>query len=244
MTDAFELIEYTALGTPMRGRLYKPANMAAPCPAVLVFPEGYGISDHTYRAAQRLNAAGYIAMACDLYGDAYYKNGGGPEIVAHHARITSTPGGLMAIGTSAHNALLQHPEVDPTRIAASGYCLGSAIAMELAFSGAQIAAVAGFHPSFANISWSQAATIRTRFAFFIGDDDFATPLPALNDAHIAMRKAGLHWRTTIYGNVKHSFTNFDCEVLNNPVLAYDEEADRHAHAEMLRLFAEAFARAD
>jgi dienelactone hydrolase len=66
-------------GSSMHGRLFRDDLSSDPRPGVLVFPEGFGISDHTYKAAERVAALGYVALACDLYGGGYFHNGPSPE---------------------------------------------------------------------------------------------------------------------------------------------------------------------
>ncbi|MGI4755755.1 MAG: dienelactone hydrolase family protein, partial [Janthinobacterium lividum] len=53
----------------MRSELYLGVGIGAR-PAVLVFPEAFGLSDHARNRAQRLAELGYAALACDLHGEA------------------------------------------------------------------------------------------------------------------------------------------------------------------------------
>lgn len=64
-----EQITYIADGLEMRSELYLNDG-AVRRPAVLVFPEAFGLGDHARSRAQRLAEIGYCALACDLHGNA------------------------------------------------------------------------------------------------------------------------------------------------------------------------------
>jgi dienelactone hydrolase len=241
MTIVSEDIRYTAIGMSMHGRLFRDDVQSGPRPAVLIFPEGYGISGHTYDMARRHAALGYVAMACDLYGEAFYKNGGGPEVRSRHDKLRAIEGGLLAIGRSAYDALSACADVDRKRIAASGYCIGATIAIELAFSGTPLAAVAGFHPTFHGVTLANAGNAHGPVHVFMGDLDYAAPPADRAAFEAAMKGKGVPWRMTIYGNVKHSYTNPACDALGDDNQAYDAAAERHSWEAMAELFRDAFA---
>ena len=62
-------LDYTADGLPMKSDLYLP-DAAGKRPGVLVFPEAFGIGEHVRARARRLAEQGYVALACDLHGNA------------------------------------------------------------------------------------------------------------------------------------------------------------------------------
>jgi dienelactone hydrolase len=242
MAIVSEDVRYTAIGMNMHGRVFRDDTLSGPRPGVLVHPEGFGISNHTYDLARRHAELGYVALACDLYGEAFYKNGGGAETRARHDKLRATPGGLLAVGKSAYEILSARPDVDRKRIAASGYCIGATIAIELAFSGGvPVAAVAGFHPTFHGVTHENAGNARGSIHVYMGDLDYACPPADRAAFEAAMKGKGVPWRMTIYGNVKHSYTNPDCTVLNDANLAYDAAAAKHSWDAMQALFRDAFA---
>lgn len=235
MAVTAEDIRYGAAGAAMEGRLFRDDRRRDARPGVLVFPEGFGISDHTYKAAARVAELGYVALACDLYGGGYFYNGPCAETQRRVQAIMEAPKGLLAIGQGAYDHLCSLACVDAQRMAAIGYCLGATVAMELAFSGAPIRAVAGFHPSFTGLSIEEAGQTRGEIELFIGAEDYAAPPEARVKVDEALTGTGVRWRMTVYGNVKHSFTNPDCGGMGDKV-AYDAGADRHSFAEMVQLF--------
>ena len=233
-------IDYTADGLAMKGHL---ATNDAPGlrPGILVFPEAFGLGAHAKSRAERLAALGYVALAGDLHGN-QYNSTTLDEALTLLAPLRADPAKIRARATGALQTLLAQPGVDPNRIAAIGYCFGGTMSLELARSGAQIAAVAGFHSGLSTKSPEDAKNIEARVLVCIGADD-----PAINAderaAFEAEMKAGhVNWQLSLYGNTVHSFTNPDADKLGRPdFAAYNKTADDRSWSEMLTLFNEAFA---
>ena len=64
-----ETVIYDADGVTLKSRLFYEEH-GEPRPAVLVFPEAFGLSEHALSRAQSLAAMGYVSLACDIHGDA------------------------------------------------------------------------------------------------------------------------------------------------------------------------------
>lgn len=235
-----EQITYKADGLNMRSELYMDEGKGRR-PGVLVFPEAFGLSDHARNRAQRLAEMGYIALACDLHGEA-----------ALHQDLStamSLIGVLMAdpLKTRARaegglKALLARPEVDPQRIAAIGFCFGGTMALELARSGASIAAVVGFHSGLKTARPEDAKDIKAKVLVCIGADDPGIDFGQRKAFEEEMRAGGGDWQMHIYGGVVHGFTNRNADKLGRPEFArYSAAADARSWASMRELFGEAFA---
>ena len=96
----------------------------------------------------------------------------------------------------------------PGRAAAIGYCFGGVVSLELAWAGADVKAVVGFHPGFTPPRPADSANIRASVLDVLRyGDPFAAPEQRLAfEAECA--KAGVaDWRLELYGGIKHSFTN-------------------------------------
>jgi len=132
-----DVIAYDADGLAMQSRLFfQPA--AQPRAGVLVFPESFGLNEHTMSRARRLAGMGYVALACDVHGDGLLI----PDLTEASSRlrpIYADTTRMRARARAALNALARRKEVDPSRIASIGYCLGGTMSLELARSGAAIA---------------------------------------------------------------------------------------------------------
>jgi dienelactone hydrolase len=235
-----EDVSYQAGAVVMRGRLFTHREQGERLPGVLVFPEGFGISEHTYTEARRIAALGYVTLACDLYGDGYFHNG--PSDVTRQLRDrTVAELGLQGIGGPALNYLAARSEVDARRIAACGYCLGATVAMELALLGSSVAAVAGFHPSFDHLSLDQPTRLSCPIHLFMGTLDYAGAPEKRTPFELAMKHVRQpSWRMTIYGGVRHSFTNPHIQGMGD-ACGYDREAHEHSFAGLTSLFSQQFA---
>ena len=233
-------VRYFAGDTEMHGRLFWDPSRPDPLPGVLVYPEGFGISAHTYGEAGQIAQFGYVALACDLYGQGFFNNGPTPELAQRNKTALSRLG-LFGIGDSALRFLAAQRRVDPHRIGACGYCLGATIAVELALRNASIVAAAGFHPSLEGLSLEKAAAVSCPVHLFMGAEDYATPPEKRAALERAFKGSGKDWRMTVYGNVKHSYTNPYIQGMGDRC-AYDEDAHRHSLAEMHTLFEREFAK--
>jgi dienelactone hydrolase len=239
MAVVSEAVRYQAAGRPMHGRLFRDEAWTGARPGVLVYPDGFGLGDFIFAVAERFAALGYVSLACDLYGNGFRSHGPSEAVRAENDRA-SDPAVLRAIGESAYGLFAARPEVDAARIAAAGYCFGGTVGLDLAFSGAPVAAVAAFHPSFRVIATDQAERASGRLHLFVGAEDYAAP-PATRAAFEAgMAGKGVRWRMTLYGGVKHAFTDPDCPGMGEKV-AYDAAADRDSWDATVAMFAEAFA---
>jgi dienelactone hydrolase len=228
-------VEYQADGLDMRSRLFVP-DAAGPAPGVIVFPEVFGIGEHSLRRARRLAELGYISLAADLHGKArLLETLEEAAPVSQHLR--ANPENCRARARGALAALAARPEVSGRKIAAIGFCFGGTMALELARGGADIAAVTGFHSGLATQAPAERGAITGRILVCIGADDPSIPLAHRSAFEAEMRAAGASWRMELYGGVVHSFTNPRADRMDRPDFArYDAEADRISWASMQDLF--------
>jgi dienelactone hydrolase len=239
MTTTGEDVTYRAAHRTMRGRLFTHAAQRHPLPGVLVFPEGFGVSEHTFREAQRIAELGYVALACDLYGDGYFHNGPSSVTLERRDRVLAEIG-LIGIGSSALDYLASRSEVDPRRIAACGYCLGATVAMELALRRRPIVAVAGFHPSFHALTLDGDIRLSCPMHLFMGTLDYANSPEKRAPFESALKHVrDPAWRMTIYSGVKHSFTNPNAQGMED-ACGYDRQAHEHSFESLTKLFAQQF----
>lgn len=235
-----EQISYEADGLTMRSEVYTGAGEGRR-PGVLVFPEAFGLSDHARDRARRLAEMGYVALASDLHGEA----------TLHQDLNTAVGliGGLMADPTKTRarakgglDALLSRPDVDPKRIAAIGFCFGGTMALELARSGAEIAAAVGFHSGLGTARPEDAKNIRAKVLACIGADDPWIDFEQRRAFEEEMRAGGVDWQLHAYGGVVHSFTNKNADKVGKPeAVRYSATADERSWASMRELFDEVFA---
>ncbi len=234
-----EKISYHADGLAMHSQLfYEPAP--AKRPAILVFPEAFGLGRHALGRAERLAGLGYVALACDLHGGRR-EYADLEEARALIGVLRQDVSRTRARAQAGLAALAARPEVDAGRIAAIGYCFGGTMALELARSGARLAAAVGFHSGLATPAAADARQIRGRVLVCIGADDPGIPLEQRTAFESEMRAGGVTWEMTVFGGVVHSFTNPEADKLRRPEFArYDARADARSWQQMCSLFTEVF----
>jgi dienelactone hydrolase len=103
-------VEYPADGLTMIGHLALPAGVDRR-PAVLLGPEGPGLSDVERRRADTLAELGYVALAFDLHGGRYL--GDPAEMLARCVPLLADPGRMRGIGHAALDVLRAEPRTDP-----------------------------------------------------------------------------------------------------------------------------------
>ncbi len=226
-------------GTGLIGRLATPPG-AGPHPVVLVFPSALGLGPHALETAQALAEAGYVGLGVDMYGDgafsSYTDAGGTGE---KFATLTADPSLLRARA----NAWLDHartlPGADPRRIAAIGYCFGGLCVLELARSGADLAAVVSYHGILKTAWPAPAGAIKAEVVAYCGGRDPYAPLADIDGLRNELEAAGASYQITIFGTVQHSFTDPRADGSGREGIAYDAKAARIAWAGTLALFAAA-----
>ena len=236
-----ELLSYDADGVTMKSQLFG-AGGGGRKPGVLVFPEIFGLGEHALRRAERLAGLGYVALACDFFGDAWQAQGM-DDAMGKMAPIGGSAERIRTRAAAGLRALTARPEVDAGRVAAIGYCFGGTMALELARGGAALRAAVGFHSGLkARGSKEDARNIKGRVLVCIGADDPMIAPPERTEFEEEMRDAGVDWQMHLYGNTVHSFTN---ESRTDPAMAdriqYNAASDARSWAAMQELFGEVLA---
>ena len=228
-------ITYSADGVEMRGTLATPDG-GARGPAVLVAHEAPGLGDHCRDRARRLADLGYVAFALDAWGGAQTLPM--DQIQPRLMAWVADPSGLHARTHAALDVLTAQPGVDPGRVAAIGHCFGAFAVLELARTGADVAAVVGFHPGLPIARPEQARRIKGKVLMCVGAQDPLLPPEQRAAFEAEMIAAGVDWRMNLYGLAEHSFTNPLAATVNIPGIVYHAETDRRSWRAMLDLFAE------
>ena len=230
-------IEYVHEGIRLIGRLVVDDDTQGMRPAVLISHDAAGLGDLPRETARRLAELGYVAFALDYYG------GGSllpPDQVGDRfGQLAVDTDRMRAIARAGLDVLLASGYADPARVAAIGYCMGGTLSLELARSGAPLAAVVGFHSGLATTRPEDAANITAKVLVCIGADDPIIPPEQRAAFEEEMRAAGVDWQMHLYGGAVHSFTNPDADG-SVPAIRYDEDAATRSWQSMLDLFAEVF----
>ncbi|MFA3842523.1 dienelactone hydrolase family protein [Streptomyces aureus] len=227
-------VEYPADGLTMIGHLALPAGVDRR-PAVLLGPEGMGLSDVERRRADALAELGYVALAFDLHGGRYL--GDPEEMLARCLPLLADPERMRGIGHAALDVLRTEPRTDPDRIAAVGYGTGGAIGLELGRDGVSLRAI-GTVNALTTGRPGEAARIRCPVWAGVGSEDPIMP-PAQRNAFTAeMQAAGVDWRLTVYGGALHAFHHPPVDHPVVPGVGYHSRHAQRAWRDVVDLLAE------
>ena len=147
-------VEYNAEGVVMKGYLAYDENIKGKRPGVLVVDEWWGLSNYGRKRARMVAELGYTALAVDMYGEG--KQATHPDDAAKlSSAVMKNFDVAKARFMAAMDFLKQQPTVDPTRIAAIGYCFGGGVVLNMARQGVDLKGVASFHGSLTAIKPAQ-----------------------------------------------------------------------------------------
>lgn len=234
-----KVIEYRQGDTVLEGYLAWDDHFYNKRPGVLVVHEWNGLGHYVKRRAEMLAKLGYVAFAADIYGKCVRP--GTMAEAAKTAAIYKDNRALMRARTRAGLEVLKSQKnVDPTRIAAIGYCFGGTTVLELARDGADVKGTVSFHGGLATPTPQDARNIKGKVLALHGaDDPYVKPdeVAAFEDE---MRKGGVDWQLVAYGGAVHGFTNPDNGSDNSKGAAYNKEADLRSWEAMKVFFKEIF----
>lgn len=235
-----EVIEYQQGDARLEGYLAYDDSFKGLRPGVLVVHDWTGVGPYVKARAKQLASLGYVAFAPDIYGKGIHPTD--PKEAAQIAGIYKKDRVLMRQRANAGLTVLRNvPQVDPRRIGAIGYCFGGTAVLELARSGADIAAVVSFHGNLDTPLPEDGKNIRGKVLVLHGGDDPFVSLGEVSAFENEMRNAGVDWQLVTYGGAVHNFTNPDAGDDKTKGAAYNRQADKRSFEAMKIFFQEAFA---
>jgi len=240
-------VDYEHGGVKLRGFLaYDDAKTKeGKLPGVLVVHEWWGLNDYVKGRAVMLANLGYVAFAVDMYGAGVLATD--PKAAGElSGQFNKKP--LQAERAQAGlDQLMATGLVDPSRVAAIGYCFGGSTVQALAYSGAPLAGIVSFHGGLIPATAESAARVKAKILVCHGALD-PSAKPEGIDAYLkSMNDAKLDYRFVIYAGALHAFTNpeSDANAEKFPgmkgFIAYSPSADRRSWQDMQDFFNEIFA---
>jgi dienelactone hydrolase len=232
-------VEYKQGDTVLEGVSVYDDAIQGKRPAVLVVHQWKGLGEYEKKRAEMLARLGYNVFAVDIYGKGVRPQTP-QEAGAEAAKYKNDRALLRARVGAGLEVLAKHDLTDPKRIAAIGYCFGGMGALELARSGADLAAVVTFHGALSNPTPADAKNIKAKVLVLHGADDPFVPAKEVAAFEDEMRQGGVDWQLIAYGGAVHSFTEREAGNDNSKGAAYNERADRRSWEAMKQFFAEVF----
>lgn len=206
-------------------------------PGVVVYPEWWGLNDYIKGRAREVAALGYVAFAADMYGPENVTTD--PAKAGEWAGAAKKDNALFRDrATLAIETLRAQPQVDKSRIAATGYCFGGTVALEMARAGADLKGVVSFHGGLDTPEPAEQGQIKASVLVLHGAADPMVPPEQVLEFTREMDAAGADWQLIAYGDAVHAFTNPDADTFNLPPVKYNAKADARSWEAMKDFLAE------
>lgn len=229
-------IRYRERDADLTGDLVFDDTSSSRRPGVIVVHGGAGLDAHARTQAVRFANAGYIALACDMYG---------AGVAGNRARVMAAINGFRsdrrrAAGRAgaAVDRLRAQPQMDG-RLAVVGYCFGGLISLELARSGLDARAIVSVHGTLTTTQPVESGAITAAILVCQGGSDPHCPISAVTTFANEMNTAGVDWQMEIYGTAEHGFTHEDATG-QMPGVRYDADADARSFAAICTFLQTAF----
>ena len=199
-----EMVDFTANGKRAIGYLAKPGAGAGP--GVIVIQEWWGLVPHIKDVADRFAAAGFVALAPDLY---HGEETTEPDEAAKKMMAMDLQRAAQDM-SDAVDYLLSLEACTSKGVGAVGFCMGGGLVLWLASVKPEVAACVPFYGA---IPWEEVQPDYSGAeAAFLGHygsaDDWANPELARSletQLHALGKEATMH----IYAGGEHAFFNDD-----------------------------------
>jgi dienelactone hydrolase len=233
-----QAVDYKQGDAVLEGYLAYDDALTGKRPGILVVHEWKGLNAYAKRRADMLAQLGYVAFAADIYG-----KGIRPQTISEAGdwagKFKSDRPLLRARVNAGLDVLKSQPNVDPSQLAAIGYCFGGTAVLELGRSGADIKGIVSFHGGLSSPTPADARNIKAKVLAlhgaadpFVGPDEVAAFEKEMTDAKV-------DYRLIKYPGAMHGFTNPDNQNVP-PGALYNEAADKASWIEMQKFFKEIF----
>lgn len=233
-------VTYDHDGTKLKGYLAYDDAVQGKRPGVLVVHEWWGLNDYARRRAEQLAKLGYVAFAPDMYGDGKVTEHP-KEASQMAAKVRENVKAWRGRAAAGLKVLKDQPQTDGKKLAAIGYCFGGSTALQLAYSGEDLAVVVTFHAALPTPTAEEAKKIKARLQVHHGAVDPFIPEEAVAKFKKALEAAGTDYVFISHGGAQHSFTVPGIDKVGVKGLRYDERADRRSWRAMRAMFDEVFA---
>jgi dienelactone hydrolase len=208
-------------------------------PTVILIPTVMGVSDLEIGFGRQLVELGYNSLVADLFGKEFR---GAPRdtMFGEMNRLKGDRAALRRRLTHVLELTRGLDEVQKGEIVAAGYCFGGMCALDLARSGADIAAAVSFHGLF-DPPGLPPEKITAKVVAFHGWDDPMVPPDKVVALGQELTEAGADWQIHAYGNVAHGFTNPNAHEIGIEGVRYNALAAERSWTSFINLLEELFA---
>jgi carboxymethylenebutenolidase len=202
-----ELITFESSGGSCDGYLALPPTGTGP--AVIVIQEWWGLVGHITEVADRFAAAGFVALAPDLYHGAIAKE---PDHAMKLLMGLAMDKAAMDIDGAA-SFLTEKSYVVGKGVGAIGFCMGGSLALWSATLSEKITAAVAFYPG---MPWARMSPVWDNYSgksaiIHCSESDGTSTAPGIQEAITSIKAGHGNIEVFDYPGTHHAFFNNDRE---------------------------------
>ena len=213
MPHTGEMVTFTSDSTQAQGYLARP-GAEEPSPAVIVIQEWWGLNDHIKDVADRFAAAGFVALAPDLY---HGQVAAEPDEARKLVMGLDLPRAVNEM-VAAVNYLCGRSDVHS--IGAIGFCMGGSLALLLASKTPRLGAVASFYGG-RQLDDADLMQIACPILAVYGGRDQGIPPALIEHQREVWSRTGVQHEIVVYEEASHAFFNDTRPQAYDPAAASD-----------------------
>ncbi len=183
---------------------------AGPSAAIVVIQHAGGVDTFTRAMVDRLAAAGYVAVAPDLY----HRLDAALEPTAKRQRLKDTE--IIADVNAALDFLCDHSKVDAQRLGITGFCMGGRVVYLMAAADPRFKAAVAYYGGNIMVPWGEGAEApfaRTReiscpLMFHFGEEDSNPSLEDMLKLDEELKRCDKEHEFHVYPDAGHAFMDF------------------------------------
>jgi dienelactone hydrolase len=199
-------IDYKQADTQLSGYLVYDDAVQGKRPAVLMMHDRSGFSEDTIKDAELIAKLGYVVFAEDIFGKGVVPKDV-PEMTKTITIYNNDRPLMRARAVAGFDVLKGLPMVDPTKLAAVGYCFGGTVGIELIEQGVPVLGFISVHGSFRDFAPEAAKNIKGRVLILHGAEDPVAPMNELTAVIQQLRGAKVDFEVNLYSGTTHGFTH-------------------------------------
>ena len=219
MTDLQqEMIEYASDGISIRAYLAAPTG-AKKLPGIIIVQEWWGLNEHIKDIARRYAHEGFVVAAPDLYSRLGHPVTTNAQEAAGLMQALQQPDGLKDVAATC-SYLKSRPEVDPTRIGITGFCMGGSYALMFACVSTEVKAAVPFYGQIPDPD-TPIQNLSCPVLFIQGEADTWITTAEVQRLVAALKKYRKSGEVKTYPGAPHAFFNDTRKDVYRPVEAKD-----------------------
>ena len=194
------VVRFSTNGTTGSG--YLAGSKSGVGPGVIVIQEWWGLVDHIKDIVDRLGAAGFVALAPDLYDGQTTDSPDDAGRLMMALEIESAEQKLRG----AIDYLLGRDDVSGTTVGTVGFCMGGQLSLYAACANSKVGACVDFYGIHPNVKPDLASLQAPVLGFFAENDAFVTPDVARR-LETDLVAAGKQVELAVFDGADHGFFN-------------------------------------